>query len=161
MTIVTNQIELRINEYLKCWNSSQSPFNLNNNILESYNLGCEHLQIFKKDFDINELDFEDICNLSWLLMRSLRAQVNRDQFVYWTWCGFVANFFKNKFHLLKNPNNLFKDSEWIHSFSGILILLLMKQNNTPAFGQDPFLDTFWRYRYVIAGPLAYSLLEGY
>jgi hypothetical protein len=36
----------------------------------------------------------------------------------------------------------------------------MKQNNTPAFGHDPFLDTFWRYRFVIAGPLAYSLLEG-
>lgn len=160
MTIFTNQIEIRINEYVSCWNSSQSPFNLNNGILESCDMGCEHLQIFRKDFDINELDFEDLCNLSWLLTRSLRAQVNRDQFVYWTWCGFVANFFKNNFHLLKNPNNLFNDSEWIHSFSAIINLLLMKQNNTPPLGRDPFLDRFWQYRHVIAGPLVYSLLEG-
>lgn len=157
--LFTDKMRIQIDKYLKCQGLHiRNPANINFGILENEGSGYEHLQLFKNDFDISKLDYEDICNLSWLLTRSLRAQVNRDQYVFWTWCGFIANYFRNNLGLLKNPHNVLKDHAWIRGFNSILSILLLKQYYKAI--DSPFWAWFGLNRYNISGPLGYTLLEG-
>ena len=57
-------------------------------------------------------------------------------------------------------NDLFKDSDWFHSFNALLNLLLLRDNNISPFYENHFLFRLSLYRAVIAGPLCYSVLEG-
>jgi len=85
--------------------------------LEDNDFGCENLQIFRNGFVIEDFSYEELCELAVLLTRSLRGQINRDHKMFWSWCSFLAHYFKQKV-------NLFRDVHWIEAFDNMVDLLL-------------------------------------
>jgi hypothetical protein len=95
-----------------------------------------------------------------MMTKVLKAPLNYDNFVYWTWCGFVANFLKTKSNNVPHKNSLFNDDDWINAFNAILNILLTRPNNLPSSDENYFLLRLDLKRFVIAGPLSYAVLEG-
>ena len=118
-------LELQLNKYMECINSTTNLFkdpNRHDFILETNMTDCEKLQLFRSGFNIQELSYRQVCNLSWMLTKSLKAPINYDNYVYWTWCGFVANFFRNKSNNTSQVHRLFADPEWINAFNALIIV---------------------------------------
>jgi hypothetical protein len=152
------QIELYINCVTRNFSDGLKQADRWNFVLEGD--ACNQLQLFNSGYDIEVLRYDDLCNLAWLLTKQLHAQITRDHYIYWTWCGFIGNYFKMNLDRLDKVNDVFKDSDWFHSFNALLNLLLLRNNNIPPFYENYFLFRLSLYRAVIAGPLCYSVLEG-
>ena len=158
-----SSMEAQVNKHIECCQHGQriqtNDF-ASGSAIESGYPECTHTQLFR-GFDIPKLSYNEICNLSWLLTKELKAEINRDHFFFWSWSAWIARFFQSQF-LRYSPNldSIFHDGDWIESFLATINLLLIRHNNIPPKGSYPFVSRFSNNRYLLAGPLSSSVLEG-
>ena len=163
MTSVST-IEAQVNNYIEyCKHARRiriNNFSLDIAIESGYP-DCAHTQLFRSGLDITKLSYNEICNLSWLLTKELKVEINRDHFFFWSWSSWIARYFQSQF-LRYSPNidSIFRDDDWIESFLAMINLLLVRQNNIPPKGSYPFVSRLSNNRYLLAGPISYSVLEG-
>ena len=95
------------------------------------------------------------------MTKELKVEINRDHFFFWSWSAWIARYFQSQF-LRYSPDidSIFCDDDWIESFLAMINLLLVRQNNIPPRGSYPFVSRLSNNRYLSAGPISYSLLEG-
>lgn len=157
MASILNNASKIVDSYINCWSKCSKS---DSSLYESNNLGCENLQLFRNQLDISTFRHEDVCNLSWLLTRELKAQINRDHFMFWTWCHFVVKFFEMKRNFSKAVSSIFGDGDLINCFDCVIAVVLFRQNNIPINTKNYFIDKIYQDRYLILGPIVFSLLEG-
>jgi len=161
MTDMSN-IEDLVDHYVGCWRKNRPEYV---GILEDNDFGCEHLQIFKNDFALEDFSHGELCELAVLLTRSLRGQINRDHKMFWSWCFFTAQYFRDKVQL-------FKDDDWFEAFGGMVDLLLAEERPLSVLpGQIGVATEHLKYvnshliavgfkKHILAGPQALAVLEG-
>ena len=110
-------IEELVDHYVGCWRKNRPEYV---GVFEDNDLGCEHLQIFKNGFAIEDFSHGELCELSVLLTRSLKGQINRDHKMFWSWCSFMAQYFHEQVQL-------FKDADWVEAFGSMVDLLLAEE----------------------------------
>ena len=125
----------------------------------------EKLSIFKS-FGVDTFYHEELCQLSYLLTRSLRGPVNMDHRTFWSWSVLVVNrAARRSFH---GNTQLFKDREWVKAF-GSLVSLRLARFKGPFdrdWPQGALKWVNWHLMEVstekrrILGPLAFAVLEG-
>lgn len=151
-----------VDNYIKCWDND-SKIKISNrmeNITESNDGGCEHLQLFRNGISPESLSYADVCNLSWLLTRELKGQINRDHFFYWSWCYYVIEYFHRYKRSSTSAVTIVKDFELVECFSQLVNMLSLRPNNIPLTTNNQFIDEIQRNRYFFAGPISFALLEG-
>lgn len=156
------RVEQLINDYVNCWIPTRPTYS---GQWEDNDFGCEHLQIFRNGFNVEDFNHDELSQLASLLTRGLRGQINRDHKFFGAWCAFSTIYFENSV-------SLFSDRAWSGSFMDLISLVLSAQRRFPA-GRAylTYLTQALRYvnshlletslnKYQIAGPLTFSVLEG-
>jgi len=156
------RVEQLVNDYVKCWLPVRPTYS---GEWEDNELGCEHLQIIRNGFILEDFDHDELCKLATLLTRELRGQINRDHKFFWAWCSFLTIYFEKTV-------SLFDDRDWSGSFRDLTNLVLSAQRRFPAgpvyhkyltralgYVNSHLLETRLN-KYQIAGPLTFSVLEG-
>ena len=90
-------IENLVDHYVDCWRDKHPKYM---GTSEDNDLGCEHSQIFRNGFAVEEFNHGELCELAVLLTRSLRGQINRDHKNFWSWCSFITQGFHEQIQLL-------------------------------------------------------------
>jgi hypothetical protein len=123
------------------------------------------LQIFRNGFTIEDFSHGELCELSGLLTRSLKGQINRDHKMFWSWCSFVAKYFYEQ-------AGLFKDADWVEAFGGLVDLLLAEERPLSIIpGHSGLATESLKYvnnhlisvsfkKHILAGPQSFIVLEG-
>lgn len=111
-----------VNRYVDCWQQYRPQYT---GIYEDNDFGCEGWQIFRSGFAIEEFAHSELCELSVLLIRSLRGQINSDHKIFWSWVSFIS-------YQLRNEVQLFQDGEWIEAFGSLVHLLLAGERHFKA-----------------------------
>lgn len=84
------RVEQLINDYVDCWIPTRPTYS---GEWEDNDFGCEHLQIFRNGFNVEDFNHDELSQLASLLTRELRGQINRDHKFF---LGMVC-FFNNSF----------------------------------------------------------------
>lgn len=155
-------IEKLVREYVDCW-ISQRPIYAG--LYEDNDFGCEHLQIFRNKFNLEDFNHDELSQLATLLTRELRGQINWDHKFFWAWCAFLTIHFESNV-------SLFSDRDWQAIFKDLINLILASRRRFPVGPiYSKFLNQTLRYvnthlletesnKWQIAGPLTFSALEG-
>ena len=156
------RVEQLVNDYVKCWMSTRPTYS---GQWEDNDFGCEHLQIFRNGFNLEDFNHDELSQLAVLLTRELRGQINRDHKFFWAWCAFSIVHFERDV-------TLFSDRDWAGSFKDLTNLVLSAKRRFPAGPAGlPYARTTLRYvnnhlletalsKWQIGGPLVFSVLEG-
>lgn len=115
-------LEHLVNRYVDCWRSQRPTYT---GIFEDNDFGCEGLQVFRNDFQIEAFTHHELCQLATLLTRSLRGQTNSDHKQFWSWCAFLPLHFDNEV-------GLFLDHNWVQAFRSLVNLMLAATRRFPA-----------------------------
>jgi len=147
------RVEQLVNAYVKCWIPKRSNYSGDYEDIES---GCEHLQIIRNGFDLEDFDHDELSKLAMLLTRELRGQINRDHKFFWAWSGFLTFYFIERV-------SLFSDWDWTGSFKDLVNLVLSNvSSDLPQvlrYVNNHLFQTCLS-KHQIAGPLTFSVLEG-
>ncbi|GIU72810.1 MAG: hypothetical protein KatS3mg003_2289 [Candidatus Nitrosocaldaceae archaeon] len=123
-------------------------------------MGCERLQLFRNNFNIEDFSYGEILELCVLLTKTLRMQINRDHKIFWSWCAQVA------------LNASIPDNDWSNAFCNLVNLILIKRKSPDIRGpKENFYEIVHQLinshvlqiidnKYEIAAPLSFSVLEG-
>lgn len=151
-------------KYIQCWRNSKGiviqnrgsrvePLEFGGIIVEDSDVGCEHLQIFRNNFKIEDFSHDEILKLCVYLTKTLRIQINRDHKIFWSWCAEVA----------LNAN--IPDNEWSKAFCNLVNLILTRKYLD--IGEPREVQLINSHvlqvidnKYAIAAPLSFSILEG-
>lgn len=68
-------IEKLVNNYVSCWMPIRPTYS---GVWEDNDFGCEHFQIFRNGFNLEDFSRDELSLLAILLTRELRGQINRD-----------------------------------------------------------------------------------
>ena len=156
-----NGIESLVNRYVDCWKTIRPAYTG----LWEDNEGWETLQVFRNGYEIEAFSHDEICRLSTLLTRSLRAQVNRDHKILWSWCAFLSS-------QLTDHVTFFQDLDWSSALRALVNLQLAGWKSPPVGPEflatrevlqgyvNTHALTLLMDRHLLAGPLAFAVLEG-
>jgi hypothetical protein len=157
-------IETQVNKHIECCKHTRRIRTNNlskDTVIESGYPDCAPTQLFRSSFDITKLSYNEICNLSWLLTKELKIEINRDHFFLWSWSAWIASYFRSLFFRYSpNIDSIFHDADWIESFLAMINSLLIRHKNIPPKGLYPLVSCLSNNRYLLAGPISYSVLEG-
>jgi hypothetical protein len=156
------RVEQLVDKYVDCW----KPHRLGvSGLYEDNDFGCEHLQVIRNGFELEDFNHDELSQLTTLLTRELRGQINSDHKFFWAWVAFLT------FHFPK-PIPIFHDVDWQSGFADIINLALSARRRFPAgpayrrfqaqtlrHVNHHLLETESN-KWKIAGPLAFSVLEG-
>lgn len=154
-------IEDLVNRYVDCWQEKRPEYMA---VLEDNNFGCEHLQIFRNVFNIEDFSHEELCEMAVLLTRSLKGQINRDHKIFWSWCSFLTQYFHKQV-------SLFKDVDWVDAFGSLLDLMLAAERPLSNIPVIPATTERLKYvnkhliavcfkKHALAGAQSFAVLEG-
>lgn len=156
------RVEQLVNDYVKCWIPQRPTYS---GEWEDNEFGCEHLQIIRNGFNLEDFNHDELSKLATLLTRELRGQINWDHKFFWAWCASLIIYFEKSV-------SLFSDRDWSGSFKDLTNLVLSAQRRFPAgpagltymiqalrYVNSHLLETSMN-KYQIAGPLTFSVLEG-
>ena len=90
-------IETQVNKHIECCKHTRRIRTNNlskDTVIESGYPDCAPTQLFRSSFDITKLSYNEICNLSWLLTKELKAEINRDHFFFWSWSPGLLDSFR-------------------------------------------------------------------
>jgi hypothetical protein len=110
-----SSIESLVDRYVECWKRHRPEYS---GLWEDNDFGCESLQVFRNGYQIETFSHRELCDLSVLLTRSLRGQINRDHKVLWSWCSFITFELRQQVQMLN-------DSSWTEAFRSLVNLLLV------------------------------------
>ena len=151
-----------VRQYVACW-TAQRP--IYSGIWEDNDFGCENLQIFRNGYAIERLGHDELCDLSVLLTKSLRGQINRDHKILWSWCSFLTS-------QLRNGVPMFNDADWASAFLSLVNLSLAGWKDRPAgpaaLAWEQQARSYVNHhaaatlndKWVLAGPAVFAALEG-
>lgn len=155
-------IENLVDRYVDCWREKSPKYM---GASEDTDLGCEHLQIFRKGLAVEDFSHGELCELAVLLTRSLRGQINRDHKIFWSWCSFITQCFNEQLQL-------FKDTDWVEAFGSMVDLLLADERHLSTIpGYMQFAKESLKYvnnhllavcfkKHILAGAQSFAVLEG-
>jgi len=155
-------IEDLVDSYVGCWRKNRPEYV---GIFEDNDFGCEHLQVFRNGYNIEDFSYEELCELAVLLTRSLRGQINRDHKMFWSWCSFMTQFFQEQVQL-------FKDADWVEAFGSMVDLLLAEERPLSIIpGYTGVATEHQKYvnnhlisvcfkKHILAGPQSFAVLDG-
>lgn len=156
------RIEKFVKDYVDCWKRQRPTYS---GLYEDNDFGCEHLQIFRNKFALENFNHDELSQLATLLTRELRGQINQDHKFFWSWCAFLTSYFQSNV-------TLFSDRDWGASFKDLINLILASRRHFPVGPvYSKLLNQAMRYvnthlletelnKWQIAGPLTFSVLEG-
>jgi hypothetical protein len=153
----TGKLEQLVNDYVKCWIPHRKTYT---GIYENNDFGCEHLQIVKNGFNLEDFNHDELSKLACLLTRELRAQICTDHKFFWTYCAFLTNH-------LHGDVTIFRDY-WQEAFCRLVNLVLA---STRHVGPSKDAENALQYvnihlleirsdKWLIAAPLTLAVLEG-
>lgn len=158
-----NQIENLTEIYINCAKLYANLPDTRSHFSEGINDDCS--KIFET-INIEELEHQDFSLLPYFLTKILRIRITSDHKKFWTWFGFLIN--KSYESDLKQLE-IFRD-DWFSAFLSLLHLVTASTRNNKNNQQDYnsklleyvnyHLFSLKAFRYTIADPLAFALLEG-
>jgi len=143
------QVESLVNDYVSCWARYRPTYT---GTYEDNDFSCEGFQIFRNGFEIEDFNHDELSQLAILLTQGLRGQINRDHKIFWSWCAALPFVFQ-----AHTGVNLV-DDDWVMSFCNLVNLLLTPVGRGNAVNEH--LNTVPMYKWQLAGPHTYSVLEG-
>lgn len=157
-----NAVKDLVENYIKCWQKNRPEYK---GMFEDNDFGCEHLQIFRNDFLVEDFSHGELYELAVLLTRSLRGQINRDHKIFWSWCSFITQYFHEQVQL-------FRDNVWVEAFGSLVDLLLSEERHIESVpGHMEVTTERLKYvnnhlisvcfnKHILAGAQAFAVLEG-
>src|SRR5262249_39730550 len=155
------QVQALVDQYVNQWRAT-SGGNPPDAISEESDFGFEDLQVFRNGFSIDTFTHHELCELSWLLTRSLGGPVNSDHKLFWAWTVFFVT------RCFKREVTLFQDREWDFAVRALVNLVLSSDrdnlHNSSAENVLQYVNshllTVSSAKWQLSAPFSYNLLEG-